>query len=461
MDFRTFVQTLAKRWKLVVGALLACLAGATAVTAFQTKVYQSSATIFISVSGQTDVNDVYWGGQAAQDLLSSYAEIAGGREVAQRAISQLQLPISPEALVQQTQVKYTPKSMLFTIAVSDTDPKRAALLAGGMADSFATLVGTLGSAPRALGAEPQQQAPPTAPMARVTVVKRAEVPVSPSRPLPKRNLVMGLAAGVLLGIAVALAREASDRTVRSRRQLDQLSGLPTLAELPGRRGGVPQFGTDAAIDDAVRGLRTRLLRAMGPQARRLVVAAPFAGEGTTTTALNLSLSLAELGEDVLLVEGDTRRPVIAGLLKVESREGLANALANPEIALEVVKPTRISKLFILASRSVRRETASANAYLPEVIDSVLMDLSARFSRLVIDGPPVLATADTGLLAGAVQATVLVVRAGRTTVDEVDDALSALRAAGANVVGTVLTDARISRHTSAAARIYRGKLSGLS
>ncbi|BBA89991.1 chain length determinant family protein [Mycobacterium pseudoshottsii JCM 15466] len=62
MDFRTFVQTLAKRWKLVVGALLACLAGATAVTAFQTKVYQSSATIFISVSGQTDVNDVYWGG---------------------------------------------------------------------------------------------------------------------------------------------------------------------------------------------------------------------------------------------------------------------------------------------------------------------------------------------------------------------------------------------------------------
>ncbi|RFZ68331.1 hypothetical protein BB170200_00835 [Mycobacterium marinum] len=60
-----------------------------------------------------------------------------------------------------------------------------------------------------------------------------------------------------------------------------------------------------------------------------------------------------------------------------------------------------------------------------------------------------------------QATVLVVRAGRTTVDEVDDALSALRAAGANVVGTVLTDARISRHTSAAARIYRGKLSGLS
>ena len=92
---------------------------------------------------------------------------------------------------------------------------------------------------------------------------------------------------------------------------------------------------------------------------------------------------------------------------------------------------------------------------------MLQDISASFDRLVIDGPPVLATADTGMLSGAAQATVLVVRAGRTTEDELTDALTALRAAGANVVGTVLTDARVSRHTRAAARTYRAKLSGAS
>ena len=190
-----------------------------------------------------------------------------------------------------------------------------------------------------------------------------------------------------------------------------------------------------------------------------MLAAPFGGEGTTTTALNLGRAFTELGEDVLLVEGDTRRPVIASLLKVESGEGLSNALTNPEIATEAVRPTPISKLFVLAARAVQKGTLPCSAFVPEVLDTVLQDVSTAFDRTVVDGPPILATADAGLLGGAVQATVLVVRAGRTTEDELTDALTALRAAGANLVGTVLTDARVPRHTRAATRTYRAKVSG--
>lgn len=117
------------------------------------------------------------------------------------------------------------------------------------------------------------------------------------------------------------------------------------------------------------------------------------------------------------------------------------------------------KLFVLASRSARRETLPCSAYPPQVIDNVLADLSSRFDRVVVDGPPILAAVDTGLLAGAVQATVLVVRARRTTADELKDALTALRAANAEIVGTVLTDARPSLRTRAAARSYRAKIRG--
>ncbi|OBF49873.1 chain-length determining protein [Mycobacterium sp. 852002-53434_SCH5985345] len=483
MDFRTFVRTLLTHWKLALGALLACTIGAAAVTALQTKHYQSTATILISFPGATDLTELYNGTLTAQERLSSYAQIAGGRTVAERAVNQLQAPISADALVTQTQVKYTAKSQLFTITVKDTDPNRAAALAGAMADQFAALVPTLGATtgpngrpvPVTPGSRPDvgEPNPPAAPpseapgqpaakpmpVARARVVEAPRVPDHPVTPVPVRNMAMGFVAGILLAIAVAVAREASDRTVRSREKLEQLSGLPTLAELPGRRGNTPRFGVDSALDDAVRGLRARLLRAMGSDARRVLVAAPFGGEGTTTTALNLSLALAEIGEDVLLVEGDTRRHVIAGLLRVESGEGLANALASPEIAAEAVKPTPIAKLFILASRSARRETPPCSAFLPEVIDRVMLDLSSRFDRIVVDGPPVLATPDSGLLAGAVSATVLVVRARRTTVDELNDALRALRSAGAQVVGTVLTDARPSLHIRAAAKTYRTKVGG--
>jgi capsular exopolysaccharide synthesis family protein len=236
-----------------------------------------------------------------------------------------------------------------------------------------------------------------------------------------------------------------------------------LAELPAQRGSAPRFGTESSFDDAMRGLRTRLLRAMGPEARRVLVAAPFGGEGTTTTALNLALSFIELGEKVLLVEGDIRRPVIAGLMSVKSGCGLANLLVDRDIGLEAVHNTPVQNLFVLASRTARDdETLPRSTDLPDV----LQDLSARYSRLVVDGPPVLATADTGLLADAMEVTVLVVRAGRTTVDEVEDALHALRSTGTRVVGTVLTDARVSRHTKAATRTYwrkpqRAKLIGAS
>ncbi|OBH74729.1 chain-length determining protein [Mycobacterium mantenii] len=488
MDFRTFVKILLAHWKLAAAAVLACTIGAAAITALQTKHYQSTATILISFPSATDLTELYNGTLAAQERLSSYAQIAGGRVVAERVVNQLQVPISPDALVSQTQVKYTAKSMLFTITVKDTDAARAAALAGAMADQFALMVPALGAnltpngpiasapnGPRPDTGEtptsaptpgpspdisgPSQPAAKMLPLARARVVEPPRVPKHPVTPVPMRNMAMGFVAGILLGIAVALTREAGDRTVRDREKLEKLSGLPTLAELSGKRGGTPRFGSDGALDDAVRGLRARLLRAMGPDGHRVLVTAPFGGEGTTTTALNLSLALAEIGEDVLLVEGDTRRHVIAGLLRVESGEGFASALANPDIAGEAVKQSPAARLFTLASRSARRETPPVSAFLPEVIDRVLLELSSRFDRIVVDGPPVLATADTALLAGAVHATVLVVRARRTTADELKDALTALRAAGADVIGTVLTDARPALHIKAATRAYRTKVSG--
>jgi capsular exopolysaccharide synthesis family protein len=460
MTFRTFVRTLVLRWKLVAGAVLASLLGAAALTALQTKHYQSSATIMISFSGVTSFADFVGATEVSQKLLSSYAAVAGGYTVAQRAVDELHVPVSAGALASQTQVAYTPETTLFTITVTDTDPNRAAVLAGAMADSFTAIVPTLSTGPGAPAAQatqttqssPSEPAPgqPPLPVARATVMGRPGVPAAPVSPVPTRNMALGLIGGVLLGVAVALTRDGVDRRIQRREQLEQLSVSPTLAELPARRGGAPRFGTENSFDDAMRGLRTRLLRKIGPEARRVLVAAPFGGEGTTTTALNLALSFIELGEKVLLIEGDVRRPVIAGMMSVKSVHGLANALADFPVPGEAVHNTPVENLFVLASETARKdETLPRSAELPYVLQT----LSAHFDRLVIDGPPVLATADTALLADAVEVTVLVVRAGRTTIEEVEDALHALRSTGTNVVGTVLTDARVSRHTKAAIRKY--------
>src|ERR1700749_417964 len=145
MDFRTFTKTLTAHWKLFVGALLACLLGAAAVTALQTKSYQSSATVLISFTGETDLNQVFQGTQAVQERLSSYAAIAGGHAVAERAVKQFHLPVSADALASQTHVEYPPTPTRFPLPVTDTEPQRPATLTKSMADEFVLMVGTLGS----------------------------------------------------------------------------------------------------------------------------------------------------------------------------------------------------------------------------------------------------------------------------------------------------------------------------
>jgi hypothetical protein len=163
LGFRYFRPDDCGPLQLFIGALLAYLAGAAAITALQTKSCESSATVLISFSGETALAQVYQGTQAAQERLSSYAAIAGGHAVAERAVAQFHLPVNPDALVSQTHVEFTPKSTLFTVTVTDTDPKRAAALAKAMADSFATMVGTLGASPK-VPAAPVTAAPSRAPV---------------------------------------------------------------------------------------------------------------------------------------------------------------------------------------------------------------------------------------------------------------------------------------------------------
>jgi capsular exopolysaccharide synthesis family protein len=468
VDFRTFVRIITTRWKVVAAAVVACLAGAIAITAVQTKSYEASATVAVSFPGVVTVNEAYEATQAAQQRLSSYAELAGGRTVAQRAIDQLGAPLSAEELVHNTEVSYTPESTLFKLAVTDPDPNRAAALAAAMAGQFAALVpevdtGVASSSPSvpAVGAGADNRQTPTS--AQATVVEPPAVPEEAVSPVPARNVGLGLVAGVLLGIALAIVRDATDRTLRTRDSITASTGLPTLAQLPppsaqdtaSRRRATP---SDLVFDEAVRGLRTRLLGSSATQPQSFLVSAPGLGQGATTTALNLALSFAAVEEAVLLIEGDPRQPTIAGLLGVESKLGLADILAEEQSLDDAVQPTAHPGLWVLASSEptrIRRGAGSA------ALASTLQKLIANFDRVVIDGPPSFVAADAGVLASAVDATVVVVRAGVTTVDELDGAVQNLCATGANIVGAVLTDAAVPRRTKAAIVAYREKVGDTS
>ena len=443
MDLRTFVRIMWTRRGIVAAAVLICLVGAAAATIIPPSQYQASSKIFITVSDASSATDKFNATQASQLRLSSYAQIAGGREVASRAIDQLGLDMSPLVLVESTNVDYTPESQIFELTVTDTDSRLAVDLVNAMSDQFTKLVGELEAT--TTGEQPGETGQQTPVTMQATVIERPTLPDSPSSPSPTRNFAIGLLAGLLLGILLALVRDATDHTVRTREGLVEASDQPVVGVLPkgppADEGAKLVFGRDHASTEAYRGLRSRLQHMTTEQSRVLMVTGPAGGEGTTTVSLNLALALAEINAKVLLVEGNLRQAELAEMTGVDAEPGLSDVLRNVSIVERAVAQTQDRRLSVLPSGSPHPspgELLSAGD-----LESVVGELRGRFDFVVIDGPPVLPAADSGILAPRSDGVLLVVRCGTSNADDVSRAVEILQDTGSPLIGTLLTNAKVS------------------
>ena len=147
-----------------------------------------------------------------QKLVKTYGEVIKSRLVADTVMSNLQLDMKTETLLEKIQVRNDEESLITTITATDPDPARAVAIANGFARTFAQKVGTIMR------------------VDNVSILDEAKlgpdpVPVSPN---PFLNMSVGLVLGVLLGIGVALLLEFLDKTVKSEEEIQELLGLPVL-----------------------------------------------------------------------------------------------------------------------------------------------------------------------------------------------------------------------------------------
>lgn len=272
------------------------------------------------------------------------------------------------------------------------------------------------------------------------IVSPAVSPAGPSSPRRKRDLAVGLFAGLLLGIALALVREQMDNRIRSVEDAEESTGLVMLGQIPFDRASqssekhlVMRDQSAGATAEAIRALRTAVeVRHSNGHVPVIVITSPGPGAGKTMVAANLAASFAEAGRRTLLVSADLRSPNVEGLFGLPRRgPGLGDYVRRGQVSVaSVCVETDVRRLFVLKAGAA--VSNPAGVFTSKSFDALLAHAAQQIDMIVFDTPPVLAVTDATVITSRADEVLLVVAEDETSRDDARRARSILEAGGNGV-----------------------------
>jgi receptor protein-tyrosine kinase len=282
----------------------------------------------------------------------------------------------------------------------------------------------------------------------LVLVTPAQPPVSPSSPKPTEDGLLGLLAGLILGLAAAFLRESLDDAVATKETAEEFGVGTVLAAVPmvtsWKKRDKPLVVSLARpmspAAEAYRSLRTSLQFARQEHdLHTILVTSPAAAEGKTSTLSNLGAMFAQTGQRVVLVSCDLRKPRLGQFFGIDEKAGLTTAILGEQPVEELVQPVPgDDNLWLLGSGELPPNPAELlNGRRIQEVFSALREL---FDLVLIDSPPVLPVTDSVLLAKDADATLLIVAAGRTSRGDLQRAAEKLSQVNARVMGMVLNEA---------------------
>lgn len=309
----------------------------------------------------------------------------------------------------------------------------------------------------------------------IRIVDPALPPGSPVKPQIALNMALALVLGLSGGIGIAFMQEHLDNTLKTSEDVERFVRLPALAMIPsyesmnghrrvyglpsstkpraeGRKGVFtnsqalfpidsepPQY---SVLGEAFRGLRTSVLLSTASRPpRSLLITSAQPGEGKTTVCTNLAISWAQLGQRVLVIDADLRRPAVHKMFNVPSAPGLVNYLTGLQDWSSVVTASTVKGVDLIPSGPVPPNPSELLSC--DRMRTLLREAVGRYTMVLVDSPPLLNVADSRVLAVAVEGVLLIVRGNVTPREVAQRARVHAEGVGANVIGVVLNgvDAR--------------------
>ena len=461
LSVRDYARLLLRRKWIVLAAVVVLPAVAVTLAKRQPAVYRSTATVATkegnlaaTVSGIQD-NSYY---ADPNRLAQTQIQLAQTPAVAARVLKRAGIPNGdPNALLGSTQISADPNADILFFTVKDHDRNRAKLLANAYAKQYTILRAELdtqslrqarsdilkrvdelnaqgqGGYASSLHAKADQLQTLQELQGSNAVIGHLADGASQIAPRPKRDGLIGLALGLILGLGLAFLRDALDTRVRAAEDVATRLGLPLLARIPEpprklqRAEELVLFKEPTSVrSEAFRMLRTNMeFAGLDRDMRSIMITSALEREGKSTTISNLAVVAARAGRRVVLVDLDLRRPRLDKFFKLEGQPGLTNVVlghatleeATARVAITGDSPDAPAEgngharvegvLDVIPSGPIPPDPGEfvATTSLARILET----LTERYDLVLIDAPPVLHVGDALTLATKVSALLVVTR----------------------------------------------------
>jgi capsular exopolysaccharide synthesis family protein len=353
-------------------------------------------------------------------------------------IAGLKLDTTPAELASRIATTTNGTTAILEVTATDASPSRAIAIANAVAKQLSVAAVSLTPESAVTGGASTA----TSASIKLTVVNPAVAPATSTAPSRLLLLAGGAAAGLVLAVLIGLLRELLDTRVRTAEDVERVTELPLLGMIR-RDNDVarhPLPVLDAARSpqaESFRTLRTNLRYVeLDEVARSLVITSSIESEGKSTTCANLALAAAGLGQRVLLVDADLRRPAIGGLFGIDDTIGLSDVLIGQVTLDEAVQEVARSGLRVLPAGAV---PPNPNELLQSrAMTELIGQLHEQYDLVVFDTPPLLPVSDAAVLGVQVGGVAVVAASGRVQRAQLEAALRSLERVNARVVGAIVT-----------------------
>ncbi len=268
-------------------------------------------------------------------------------------------------------------------------------------------------------------------------------PVRPNKPL---NILLSIIIGLVVGVGLAFFIEYLDTSVKTIDDVERALQAPVLGVIPQNVGLLIEEGAESPHAEAYRVLRTNLLFSRkDDKLNTLVVVSAGAGEGKTTTVLNLATVFAQSGQRVLIVDSDLRRPALHKLLRQSNSTGLTNYLLKQASLEEVIQKTSLPMLDFIASGKL--PSSSLGILSSAQMKDLISELKRHYDFVFFDSPPIMGVSDASILASEVDMTLQVIQYRRYPQQMTIRGKQLIEKVGGNLVGIVLNNINVSQDES--------------